>query len=131
MGLQAAPRRLSIRLAAETIQVAQALGITLENILGFAPGEWVAAVGGDAETFARIEAAKMRAARERAPGSFPSMGQDIKKGRRTEIDYLNGLVVDKGKELGIATPANEGILHAVRKVESGELPQDPKNIDGI
>ena len=131
MGLQAAPRRLSIRLAAETIQVAQALGITLENILGFAPEEWVAAVGGDAEIFARIEAAKMRAARERAPGSFPSMGQDIKKGRRTEIDYLNGLVVDKGKELGIPTPANEGILHAVRKVESGELPQDPKNIDGI
>jgi 2-dehydropantoate 2-reductase len=59
------------------------------------------------------------------------MGQDIKKGRRTEIDYLNGLVVDKGKELGIATRANEGILYAVRKVESGELPQSPENIDGI
>jgi len=131
MGLEEAPRRLSIRLAAETIQVAQALGIKLENISGFAPDEWVAAASGDAQVFARIEAAKIDGAKERAPGSYPSMGQDIKKGRRTEIDYLNGLVVDKGRELGIATPANEGILHAVRKVESGELAQDPANIDGI
>lgn len=126
-----APRRLSIRLAGETIQVAQALGIKLEKISGFEPDEWVAAATGDAQMFARIEASKIEAAKERAPGSYPSMGQDIKKGRRTEIDYLNGLVVEKGKQLGIPTPANEGIVHAVRKVESGEVPQDPKNIDGI
>jgi 2-dehydropantoate 2-reductase len=131
MSLEDAPRRLSIRLAGETIQVAQALGITLENISGFAPDEWVAAVTGDAQMFARIEASKIEASKDRAAGSYPSMGQDIKKGRKTEIDYLNGLVVEKGKEFGIATPANEGIWRAVRKVESGEVPQDPKNIDGI
>ena len=59
------------------------------------------------------------------------MGQDIAKGRRTEIEFLNGLVVEKGKELGIETPANQGIWDAVRKVESGEVPQSPSNIDGI
>ena len=131
MALEAAPRKLSIRLAAETIKVAQALGVALEKIAGHEPDEWVAAADGDADAMERIESTKINGAKERAPGSYPSMGQDIKKGRRTEIDYLNGLVVDKGRELDIDTPANEGILHAVRKVESGEVPQDPKNIAGI
>ena len=33
------------------------------------------------------------------------MGQDMVKGRRTEIEFLNGFVVNKGKEVGISTPA--------------------------
>ena len=75
------------------------LDLFVGMLVALSPG---AAVAGDVELFARIEEVKMAAARERAPGSFPSMGQDINKGRRTEIDYLNGLVVDKGKELGKA-----------------------------
>jgi len=39
--------------------------------------------------------------------------------------------VEKGKEHGIDTPANQGIWDAVRKVESGEVPQSPDNINGI
>lgn len=36
----------------------------------------------------------------------PSMLQDIEKGKRTEIDYLNGMIAVMGKELGIETPVN-------------------------
>ncbi|MFT5390356.1 MAG: 2-dehydropantoate 2-reductase [Gammaproteobacteria bacterium] len=131
MALLEAPRRLSIRLAAETIRVAQALGVQLETIKGFPPQDWVAAAAGDADAMNRIETATIESAKDRKPGGRPSMGQDIAKGRRTEIDYLNGLVVERGKELGIDTTANEGIVRAVRLVESGQVPQDPKNIDGI
>jgi 2-dehydropantoate 2-reductase len=49
------------------------------------------------------------------------MGQDIHKGRRTEIDDINGLVVRRGAELGIAAPANAGIAEVVRRIERGEL----------
>jgi 2-dehydropantoate 2-reductase len=49
------------------------------------------------------------------------MGQDILKGRRTEIDFINGLVVAKAAELGIAVPANAGIVEAVKRVERGEV----------
>ena len=131
MALEETPRRLSIRLSAETIRVAQAEGVTLEKIAGFEPEEWVAAADGDANTLQRIESHKISAAKERAPGSYPSMGQDMKKGRPTEIDYLNGLVVEKGQIHGIPTPANAGIVAAVHKVESGQAPQDPKHIDAI
>ena len=46
----------------------------------------------------------------------------MQKGRRTEIDFMNGLVVEKGREHGIPTPANEGLIEAVKKVERGEAP---------
>ena len=51
----------------------------------------------------------------------PSLAQDIGKGRRTEVDSLNGYVVAKGKELGVATPINEAVVRLTKRVEAGEL----------
>ncbi len=45
-----------------------------------------------------------------------SMYRDVKRGRRTEVDSLNGYIVRKGKELGIATPANEELLLAIEEI---------------
>ena len=56
----------------------------------------------------------------------PSMGQDMVKGRRTEIEFLNGFVCDKGKEVGIATPANAALTEIVKRVEQGETPAGPE-----
>lgn len=50
-----------------------------------------------------------------------SMLQDIEKGRKTEINEINGLVVRIGKELGVATPLNETIVSIVNKIERKEL----------
>lgn len=43
---------------------------------------------------------------EAVPGQYSSTAQDLARGKLTEIDYLNGYVVKKGAELGIATPTN-------------------------
>jgi 2-dehydropantoate 2-reductase len=59
------------------------------------------------------------------------MGQDMVKGRRTEIEFMNGLVVDKGKELGIATPANAVLTDIVKKVERGVLTPDKSHLTGL
>ena len=48
---------------------------------------------------------------------YPSMLEDIKKGR-TEIDALNGAIVELGKRLGVPTPVNETITNLVRAKES-------------
>ena len=40
------------------------------------------------------------------PGQSSSTAQDLARGKRTEIDYLNGYVVRKGASLGIPTPTN-------------------------
>ena len=59
------------------------------------------------------------------------MGQDMVKGRRTEIEFLNGLVAHKGDEIGIATPANRVLTEIVKRVERGELKPDPKHIPDL
>jgi 2-dehydropantoate 2-reductase len=62
------------------------------------------------------------------PISGPSMGQDMMKGRRTEIEFLNGFVVREGEQVGIQARANERLVDIVKKVERGELKQDPRHI---
>jgi len=52
---------------------------------------------------------------EMMPGAISSTAQDIGRGKRTEIDALNGHVVRRGAELGIPTPVNQA-LHALVKV---------------
>ncbi len=36
----------------------------------------------------------------------PSMLQDIEKRKRTEIDYLNGMIVQMSKDTGLQSPVN-------------------------
>jgi 2-dehydropantoate 2-reductase len=49
------------------------------------------------------------------PQQLSSMAQDLARGRRTEIDDLNGLVARRGRELGVPTPVN-ATLHAMVKL---------------
>jgi 2-dehydropantoate 2-reductase len=56
------------------------------------------------------------------------MAQDILKGRRTEIDAMNGFIARKGAELGIRTPANTKITELVTKIERGELKPAPSHL---
>lgn len=46
--------------------------------------------------------------------SKPSMLQHMERGRKTEVDALNGAVVREGKALGIATPYNEALTAMVK-----------------
>jgi 2-dehydropantoate 2-reductase len=47
-----------------------------------------------------------------------SMLQDLEKGRDTEIRYINGLVCEKGRERGIATPFNDQIVELVLEAQN-------------
>ena len=58
----------------------------------------------------------------------PSLLQDVLKGRRTEVEYLNGYVVKKGREVGVSTPMNEAIVEITKRIEAGALPQSPANL---
>jgi 2-dehydropantoate 2-reductase len=52
------------------------------------------------------------------PNQFSSTAQDLARGKPTEIDHLNGYVVRKARELGMATPANQTLLVAIKLLES-------------
>ena len=63
-----------------------------------------------------IDAAVRRIA-ETMPTQFSSTAQDLARGKRSEIDFLNGLVVRRGQVLGIPTPANRVLWALVKLIE--------------
>jgi 2-dehydropantoate 2-reductase len=122
-------RRFGARLGSEAIRVGQALGYELEEIHHLDP-EVIARTGeGDAEAAHTYDEHRLAEAAKPGGGAHrPSMGQDMVKGRRTEIEFLNGFVVRKGDEVGLPTPANAALTDIVKRVERGELKPDPKHI---
>jgi 2-dehydropantoate 2-reductase len=60
-----------------------------------------------------------------------SMLQDLERGRKTEIDFLNGYIVKKGREVGVPTPVNEAVVEMVKEVEAGERKLTIKNLEEI
>ena len=52
------------------------------------------------------------------PGALSSTAQDIGRGKRTEIDALNGHVVRRGAELGVPTPVNQALYALVKMLEA-------------
>lgn len=50
--------------------------------------------------------------------ALSSTAQDMNRGKRTEIDSLNGYVARRGAELGVRTPVNQA-LHALVKLAEG------------
>lgn len=79
----------------ECLAVARAEGVQL-------PGDVHAAVGKIAEAM---------------PAQYSSTAQDLARGKRTEIDYLNGLIVRRGEALGVKTPANRVLWALVKLME--------------
>ena len=51
------------------------------------------------------------------PDQYSSTAQDLARGKKTEIDYLNGYVVRKGEEFSIPTPINRALLVMVKLLE--------------
>ena len=55
---------------------------------------------------------------EVAYGHKASMLQDVEAHRPTEVDYLNGGIVEFGRRHGVATPGHESIWALVKGVEA-------------
>ncbi len=51
----------------------------------------------------------------------PSMLQSLEKGSITEIDYINGAVVQQGARHGIPTPVNQTLVAAIKGIERSLL----------
>ena len=120
-------RRFQIRLCGEGIRVGQALGYALEKIRGLEPERLALAAEGDAAALAQAEAALIpkAGANPRADLQRPSMAQDILKGRRTEIDAMNGFIAARGAAVGVPAPSHLKLTDIVTKVERGELKPSP------
>jgi len=123
-------RRFAIKLGGEAVRVGQALGYDLEPIGPLDPERLARASENDREALAEIEAVLIAGSNSGARSDLqrPSMGQDMLKGRRTEIDYINGFIVAQGKTVGVAAPTHAKLTEIVKRVERGALPPSPQNL---
>jgi 2-dehydropantoate 2-reductase len=97
-------------------RVVQGEGVTI--VLRDLVDECVAVAKADGVTLPRDVDAAVRKIAETAAGQYSSTAQDLARGKRSEIDDLNGFIVRRDEALGVATPANR-LLHAiVRLIEA-------------
>jgi 2-dehydropantoate 2-reductase len=62
--------------------------------------------------------AKVEAVCEATATNVSSMLQDVLRKKRTEIDFINGVIVRQGQELGIPTPVNSTLVDLVKTIEA-------------
>lgn len=93
-------REIAGAIACEALRVARAHGVALT----------------EAEAVERVETVAAKTAQ-----NISSMLQDVRRGRPTEIEYINGAIAREGRRLGIATPLNILLVKLVKSQErSGE-----------
>lgn len=61
---------------------------------------------------------KVESVCEATATNVSSMLQDVLRKKRTEIEFINGVIIRQGDSLGIKTPVNEILVHLVRTIET-------------
>ncbi len=112
-----------MRLGSEALAVGAALGHPVVPIFGLAPAE----IEGSNNLLMRL-VDKLN--HDIGPGRGANTTlQDHIKGRLSEVDLINGLVVEEGRKRAIPTPANETLVEVTRRIYLGELKPDPSNLN--
>jgi 2-dehydropantoate 2-reductase len=120
-------RRLQIEISKESCQVALAHNFDIEPIKGIAANVWVRADEGD--VFEELDEKFLP-----NPGANDwksSMAQDVTKGRKTEVTFMNGYISEQGELVGIPTPINTAITSVVHEIDSGIRQADVRNIKEV
>lgn len=92
----------------------------LEGVVATIVWECVAVAEKEGQKFDEHEVLKfVRTVAENTAGNTSSMLQDVLRGRRTEIDSINGYVLDMARKHGMEAPTNEMVYGLVKAVEIG------------
>ena len=96
-------------------------GEGIKDVMRDVVAECLAVAKADGVQVAGDVDAAIRKIAETMPSQFSSTAQDLARGKHSEIDYLNGLIVQRGEALGVATPANRVLWALVKLMEGKRL----------
>jgi 2-dehydropantoate 2-reductase len=120
------------QVAREVIAVGTALGVNVEPVGGRPAAAWLEdGATAPPDPPPAVPARPVATGAAGDGGWQASTSQDIAKGRRTEIDFLNGYVSARGREAGVPTPVNDAISTVFKEVESGAAVPSPANVDRV
>jgi len=111
-----------IKLGRESMAVGTKLGYAVEAIFGMTAEEFMGSTDETLEKILRTIISHVR----KSPRNC--VLHDHLKGRYSEVGYLNGLVVKKGREANVPTPYNEAIEQITRQIQLGALKPDRSNL---
>ncbi|MBB6563003.1 2-dehydropantoate 2-reductase [Acidovorax soli] len=97
-------------------QLVQAPGVT--DVIADTVAECLAVAKADGVTIPGDVAAAVRGIPATMPGQHSSTAQDLARGKPTEIDHLNGYVVQRGEALGVPMPLNRALQVLVKLAEA-------------
>jgi 2-dehydropantoate 2-reductase len=109
-------REVALALWREGYDVGLAQNLELEDVLGVPAEALVVRGPGDRE---RAEEA-LEVTMQQAGATKASMLQDLERGLKTEVDVINGGVVEKGREYGVETPLNSRVVELMHAMEREE-----------
>jgi 2-dehydropantoate 2-reductase len=116
-----AGREAALAVWREGYDVGMAQEITLDEVLGV-PAESLVVRG--PEDRRRADEA-LEVAMGYAGATKASMLQDLERGAKTEVDVINGGVVERGREYGVETPLNEHVVELMHAMERGDRRPGP------
>lgn len=110
-------RDVFIDIFTEGRQVGEAVGVRFRSIHGLHPRRIADRRPGQGR---RIRHLLLRVAAARFGRHLSSSLQSLERGEKTEVDYLNGAIVDVGRRHNISTPVNAGIVERIHALENSE-----------
>jgi 2-dehydropantoate 2-reductase len=113
---------VSVQLGRESAAVGTALGYRTEPIFGLRADEF--AGSSDENLVTAMKTLLGHVSRGRTAPIH-----DHIKGRRSEMEFISGVVSKKGRELGIATPFNDAVVEIDRAINEGKIKMDRANFD--
>jgi len=114
---------LAAKLGRESLAVGTALGYRTEPIFGLRADEFAGSSDENLMTAMKALLGHVGSRSRTAPI------HDHIKGRRSEMEFISGVVSRKGKELGIPTPCNDAVVQLDRQINSRQLAMDASNFD--
>ena len=119
-------RRIALDILKETFAVANACGVKLEPMQGH---DMQKLLGGEG-IFARAKGMLLLPiAMKKHKKLLSGMLKDVQKGRKCEIDFIDGAVADIGKEVGVQTPRAAKVVEIVHGIENGLYEISYANVD--
>jgi len=113
---------ISVQLGRESLAVGTALGYRIEPIFGLRADEFA---GSNDENL--VTAMKTLLGHISRGRTAPI--HDHLKGRKSEMEFISGVVSKKGRELGIPTPGNDAIVEIDRHINTRQIKMDRSNFE--
>jgi 2-dehydropantoate 2-reductase len=112
-------------IASDIINVCEKANVNLEDVMGM-----------DMRDFGRVDTLENFVKSQNCFRRFyadkltakASMLQDLEKGKKTEVNMINGFVVEQGKKYGVPTPYNDIAVRVIKGIEDKELPLSMDNL---